>query len=227
VGLILNIETSSPVCSVALARNGILIDSSSNRQDNTHAKLLTTLIEELIGKNNLLFSNLDAVAVSAGPGSYTGLRIGVSVAKGLCYALAKPLISVPTLLALGSGLVEKVNIKDSYYMPSLDARRMDIYTALYDKMGNNFLNVTCVTVNEELEKKISLFGEIYIGGSGAEKCKGIFRATNIHWVNGIDCEAKWMIKISNAKFIGNEFESTAYFEPDYLKEYLPGIKKLM
>lgn len=105
--LILNIETSSPICSVCLSRDGTVIDCREDRTGNSHAKILTVFIDELFKSNNLSLSELDAVAVSAGPGSYTGLRIGTSVAKGLCYALNKPLISVPTLLALAVGIQKK------------------------------------------------------------------------------------------------------------------------
>ena len=132
MALILNIETSSPVCSVCVAKDGAVFAFKESREPNSHARLLTVMIDELFSENKLSFQQLDGIAVSAGPGSYTGLRIGVSVAKGLCYALNKPLISVPTLSSLAEGIKQKVKVTDVFFMPVMDARRMDIYTAVYD-----------------------------------------------------------------------------------------------
>src|ERR1043165_468191 len=136
MALILNIETATPVCSVCIAKDGVPVDYRENTDGNAHAKMLTVFIEELMASTGITMSAIDAVAVSGGPGSYTGLRIGTSVAKGLCYSLDRPLISVSTLLALAFGISKKVNIKDAFYMPVIDARRMDVYTSIFDHVLN-------------------------------------------------------------------------------------------
>lgn len=220
VALILSIETSSPVCSVCLAKDGAVIDFKESREANSHARLLTVMIEEIALLNKISFQELDAVAVSAGPGSYTGLRIGVSVAKGLSYSLNKPLISVPTLLSLAEGIKQKAKNSNALYMPVMDARRMDIYTAIYDIQGTEIFKTACLTVNEELEKSIASFRDVYIGGNAANKCKSIFTASNIHFVDEVDCDARQMTNIAEGKYTRKEFESTAYFEPMYLKEFI-------
>ena len=135
MSLILNIETSSTICSVCLAKDGLLLGHRQDKQGNSHARVLTVFIEELMQKHQLSFHQLDAIAVSAGPGSYTGLRIGTSTAKGLCYALNKPLIAVPTLAAMADGVIRQTNDSNAAFMPALDARRMDIYTAVFDAAG--------------------------------------------------------------------------------------------
>ncbi|MES2620505.1 MAG: tRNA (adenosine(37)-N6)-threonylcarbamoyltransferase complex dimerization subunit type 1 TsaB, partial [Bacteroidota bacterium] len=163
---------------------------------------------------------------SAGPGSYTGLRIGVSVAKGLCYSLDKPLISVPTLLSLAERVKKEVKSVDAFYMPVMDARRMDVYTAIYNSEGEEVFKTTCATVNEEFEKEISATGEIFIGGNAMNKCKEIFTSGNIHFVEGVNCDSRWMATISYSKYKRGEFENTAYYEPFYLKEFLPKTAKL-
>ncbi len=217
--LILNIETSTTICSVCLAQGETVIDYREDRTGNSHAKILTVFIEELFKSKNLPLSALDAVAVSSGPGSYTGLRIGTSAAKGLCYALNKPLISVPTLLALAIGIQQKQQVPSAYYMPVLDARRMDAYIALYDSDLNEVRQTNCITLNEEFENSIDGLGNIYIGGNATEKCRQAFSSPNLIYTEQVDCDARNMVRISNKKYLKNEFENTAYFEPFYLKEF--------
>lgn len=225
MGLILNIETSSSICSVCLAKKGVLIDFKETKEANSHAKLLIVLIQNLLRENNISFSELDAIAVSSGPGSYTGLRIGVSSAKGFCYSLNKPLISVPTLISLSEAIKQKVNGTTVHYMPVLDARRLDIYTAVYDCNGSEILKTLCATLDGEFEREISSLGDIYIGGNAIAKCKNFFTSSNIHFITDVDCDSKLMINISEAKYIQSEFDDPAYFEPFYLKGFLPKIKK--
>lgn len=217
--LILNIETSSPICSVCLSRDESIIDFREDRTGNSHAKILTVFIDELFKSNNISFSELDAVAVSAGPGSYTGLRIGTSVAKGLCYALSKPLISVPTLFALAVGIQKKASTTGAYYMPAMDARRMDAYVAVYNSELNEVYPTSCVTLNEEFENSLKLFDKIFVGGNAAEKCKSVIGSPNFIYTEDVNCDARSMVSISNKKYLKSEFENTAYFEPFYLKEF--------
>lgn len=226
MALILNIETSSPVCSVCVAKNGSAIDFRENTEQNSHARLLTLMIDDLLAANKISFQELDAIAVSAGPGSYTGLRIGVSATKGLCYALNKPLISVPTLAALSEGIKQKVNEDDVFFMPVMDARRMDVYTAFYDTRGKEIFETACVTLNDELEKKISSLGKIFIGGNAMNKCKSVFTSPEIYFIENVDNDSKSMITISEKKFLENKFEDLAYFEPIYLNEFLPKKKSV-
>lgn len=219
MGLILNIETSSEVCSVCLAKEGVLIDYREDATGNSHAKALTVFINELFTQNKLTMAELDAVAVSAGPGSYTGLRIGTSVAKGLCYALNKPLLAVPTLQALASGIRHATNKAAACYMPVLDARRMDAYTCLYDKDLKQVTNLDCVTLNEEFENTLKALGEIYIGGNAMEKCKKIFTSHQFSYIPHVTCDSRDMVELSHERYINAAFENTAYFEPFYLKEF--------
>ncbi len=220
MGLILNIETSSPVCSVCLAKDGEWIDYTENTQKNSHARLLTVMLNDLLHKNSLRLQEINAVAVSAGPGSYTGLRIGVSVAKGLCYALNKPLISVPPLLALAQAIKQSAKEETAYYMPVIDAGRTDVYAAVFHASGNEAVATGCFTVNKQWEERLSSLNKIIAGGSGAYKCRNIFTSSNIRFIDGIECSAKWMTNVSDEKFSMKEFENTAYYQPFYLKEFL-------
>src|SRR6185312_4258464 len=132
---ILNIETATAACSVAVARNGTIIAHEESNEGNVHAERLAVYVDSAIKKSGITFSALDAVAVGSGPGSYTGLRIGTATAKGLCYALDKPLIAVPTLKAMAMAAAKKLNRADVLYCPMIDARRLEVYTALFDSMG--------------------------------------------------------------------------------------------
>lgn len=222
--LILNIETSSTICSVCLAKDGQLVDYREDKEGNSHARVLTAFIEDIMQKNNLVLSQLDAIAVSAGPGSYTGLRIGTSTAKGLCYALGKPLIAVPTLLAMANSIAKTTSNLTAVFMPALDARRMEIYTAVFDTDGKEVLKTQAVIADATLAEKLTSYNSLYVFGSGAEKCKPIFTSGNIHFINDIHCDARFMIPISEHKAKHSQFENLAYFEPSYLKEF--GAKPL-
>lgn len=219
MALIIHIETTTPVCSVCLAKDGQLIDYRQDTHGTSHAKLVTVFIEDLLLKHNLTFNELDAVAVSAGPGSYTGLRIGVSVAKGLCYALNKPLIAIPTLQALAAQIQQQQNWPDAYFMPVLDARRLDVYTSIFDKHLNPLTPTTCATVNQELENSLNIFDNIIIGGNALDKCKELFVSQRFEYAAVTGCDSRSMIHISYKKYMKNEFENLAYFEPVYLKEF--------
>lgn len=219
MALILNIETASPVCSVCLAKDETIIDFREDKTGNSHAKILTVFIDELFKTNNIPISELDAVAVSAGPGSYTGLRIGTSVAKGLCYALNKPLIAVPTLLAMANGIQQKQKDTSAFYMPVLDARRMDVYTAIYNSELKTVVDTKCVTLNQEFENSITPLSKVYIGGNAAAKCKQLLIGHNLVYDAELICDSRSMVSVSYHKYTMGEFEDVAYFEPVYLKEF--------
>ena len=222
MALILNLETTSDVCSVSIGENGTAIDSVEDQGARSHATLLAPFIEKLLTKNAIKPQELSAVAVSKGPGSYTGLRIGTSTAKGICYAIKKPLIGISTLLLLSYEALEKAAEKipdESILCPMIDARRMEVYHALFDITlaeikkpepliitGNSFL--------ELLQKKPVVFF-----GNGAEKARQVIQHANAIFIEGIYPTAKYMVALSEKALLNNNVEDTAYFQPFYLKEF--------
>ena len=229
---ILMIETSTEVCSVAFSENGELPFYKESLEGLNHSELLTVFIEELFRENNLSFSSIHAVAVSKGPGSYTGLRIGVSVTKGLCYALDIPLISINSLDVLGkyaalhvADFIEIDSEKEILFCPMIDARRMEVYTALYNISGERIKAVSAEIIDEsflqeELEKSTILFF-----GNGARKCKDLIKHKNAVFKGPVKTSAQFMQKIALYKYNNKEFENVAYFEPFYLKDFVATIPK--
>ncbi len=219
MSLILNIETSTPICSVCLSSKGRVLDIIEDKQGNSHARLLTVFINQLMSNNHITYNQLDAVAVSAGPGSYTGLRIGASAAKGLCYALNKPLIAVSTLQSLAKGMQQATKNDMALFMPVIDARRMDIYTAVFDERMQNILKPDTLTVSKQLETLIVAYGKVVIGGNAMYKVKEVFNPESAYFLEGVDCSAAWIGMLAEEKFNTKQFENVAYFQPDYLKEF--------
>ena len=219
---ILNIETSTKACSVALHNYGELIVYSEDVTANfSHSEKLLKFISELFSDANLSLSDLDAIAVSMGPGSYTGLRIGVSTAKGLCYGLDIPLISISTLKAMSFGMA--LEIKADLYCPMIDARRMEVYSAFFDINNTEVRKIQADIINEnsykkELEKKVVFFGD------GSEKLIEKIKDKNAIFVSDIHPSAKNMGLLSYQKFTKSLFEDLAYFEPFYLKDFVAGRK---
>lgn len=226
MALILNIETATTACSVALAESGKLLTIKELDGDYSHAENLTLFIQDVIQQAARSFSDIDAIAVSKGPGSYTGLRIGVSVAKGLCYSLNKPLIAIDTLQHMALSVSLKKENNSVFYCPMLDARRMEVYCAIYDA-SNQIARPTAAEIIDE-----SSFGEflnsgpIYFFGNGAEKCKDLLgNNSNALFVDNIIPSAANMVKLSEQAFVAENFEDVAYFEPFYLKDFIAGKKK--
>ena len=219
---ILNIETSTKACSVALHKNGELIVSREDVTTNfSHSEKLLKFISKLFSDAKLSLSDLDAIAVSMGPGSYTGLRIGVSTAKGLCYGLDIPLISISTLKAMSFGMA--LEIKADLYCPMIDARRMEVYSAFFDINNTEVRKIQADIINEnsykkELEKKVVFFGD------GSEKLIEKIEDKNAIFVSDIHPSAKNMGLLSYQKFTKSLFEDLAYFEPFYLKDFVAGRK---
>ncbi|HSH19755.1 MAG TPA: tRNA (adenosine(37)-N6)-threonylcarbamoyltransferase complex dimerization subunit type 1 TsaB, partial [Draconibacterium sp.] len=185
MALILNIETSTAVCSVSLAQNGSTLFKKESKEGLNHSKVLTVFIEDLFKENNIQLKTIDAVAVSKGPGSYTGLRIGVSVAKGLCYGLDIPLISVNSLETMGifaANNQDKYNLgKGNYptlFCPMIDARRMEVYTALYNSKGEEIRPVSAEIIDENFISDLLENHKVLFFGNGAEKCKNIIKNEN-------------------------------------------------
>jgi tRNA threonylcarbamoyladenosine biosynthesis protein TsaB len=223
--IILNIETATKVCSVSLSINGKLIGlKETNDLQYEHAEKLFPFIEEILKESKISFKNLNAIAVSKGPGSYTGLRIGVSAAKGLCYALNIPLVGVSTLQSMAAGMKKK---RSDYelFCPMIDARRMEVYTAIYDQNNNLKRKIEALIVNENFCADILLNNKIVFFGDGAKKIEEILKInSNAFFVNEFSASAEFMIEISHQLFENKQFEDVAYFEPFYLKEFLTGLK---
>jgi tRNA threonylcarbamoyladenosine biosynthesis protein TsaB len=227
---ILLIETATTVCSVALATDGVVTAFKQVDQRNIHAEVITLYIEELVNSASLKYTDLDAIAISCGPGSYTGLRIGVSTTKGLCYALDKPLIAIETLQAMANGVIadKSLNIdKQTLLCPMIDARRMEVYTALFDTSGNRVKATAADIIDEHSFSEYLANQKILFFGDGAEKCQTVLgNNVNAQFLNGFTNSATHLAKQAAEKFAKNDFEDVAYFEPYYLKEFLVTSKKV-
>lgn len=212
---ILNIETATKNCSVSLAKNGeTILCKEIAEQGYSHAEKLHVFIEEIVNEANLNFSEIKAVAVSKGPGSYTGLRIGVSAAKGLCYALQIPLISIDTMQVLA-----KKAVVDGLIVPMIDARRMEVYSAIFDKNHNKIKEVEAEILTENSYQDFDQ--TIYFVGDCQEKCKTVLVKDNFKFLPEIVFpSANEMSQLSFEKFQNNDFEDVAYFEPFYLKDFM-------
>jgi tRNA threonylcarbamoyladenosine biosynthesis protein TsaB len=217
---LLHIETSTTMCSVALSENETLLASQEINEGYTHAENLHVFIQNLLKECNMATNELAAIAVSKGPGSYTGLRIGVSAAKGLAYALNIPLISVDTLQVM-SAQARTSHPGEGYFCPMLDARRMEVYTAVYDSELNRVNAIEALIVDEHSIASFSKFPNIYFFGDGMGKCKAILsQLKNAGFIEGVVPSAKDMVALAYAKFQNKAFEDVAYFEPFYLKDFL-------
>lgn len=230
---ILNIETATEVCSVNLARNGEILIEKESSEGLNHSQLLTVFIEELFRESSFNPAKLDAVAVSKGPGSYTGLRIGVSVAKGLCYSLGIPLIAVGTLDALGkyaalhkeSYVADSVDLAAALFCPMIDARRMEVYTALFNANGDNVEPVSAKIIDENSFSGYLNQHTVLFFGNGAEKCKPAVTHSNALFSGPLKASARFMINLAEEKYNKKEIEDVAYFEPFYLKNFIATIPK--
>ena len=213
---ILNIETATKNCSVSIAANGkTLVCKEMSELGYSHAEKLHLFIQDVIQEAAISFSQLSAIAVSQGPGSYTGLRIGVSAAKGLSYALQIPLISVDTLLALA----HQVSENDGLIIPMIDARRMEVYSAIFDSNKQKIREVQAEIISAESFAAIS--EKIYFIGDSNEKVKSVLTKSNFVFLDAIQYpSAKEMSTISHQKYLEKDFEDVAYFEPYYLKDFL-------
>ena len=212
---ILNIETATKNCSVSLAKNGeTILCKEIAEQGYSHAEKLHVFIEEIVKEANVNFSEIKAVAVSKGPGSYTGLRIGVSAAKGLCYALQIPLISIDTMQVLA-----KKAVVDGLIVPMIDARRMEVYSAIFDKNYNKIKDVEAEILTENSYQDFDQ--TVYFVGDCQEKCQTVLVKDNFKFLPEIIFpSANEMSQLSFEKFQNNDFEDVAYFEPFYLKDFM-------
>jgi len=218
--LILLIETSTTSCSIALSEGAKVIAVKEANERNIHASHITIFINEVMKQAGKDYKDLNAIAVSKGPGSYTGLRIGVSTAKGLCYALDVPLISVNTLESMANGLSNVQKIPESaYLLPMIDARRMEVYTAVYKADLTIIENVNAKIVNQSSFLEFS-DNELILFGDGAEKFKELFsERLNISFLDFRN-SAVHLAPLAFQKLINGELEDMAYFEPFYLKDFV-------
>ena len=219
---ILHIETSTNVCSVAVSEDGKVIFDKADRTGNNHAEALGSFVDEAMSFADSHAIPLDAVAVSSGPGSYTGLRIGVSMAKGVCYALNLPLLSVPTLeLMCVPVLLRNEEIEDEALLcPMIDARRMEVYAALYDRALKPVRGIQADVVDADTYRQWLEDRPVYFFGNGAAKCMDTINHPNAHLIEGIEPVAKWMMPLAEIKILNDIHEFVAYFVPYYLKDFV-------
>ena len=244
--MILCLETSTAVCSVALVDNSNVIALRESLDGQNHAEKITIFIDEVMKEANISYNELEAIAVSKGPGSYTGLRIGVSTAKGLCYAMEKPLIAIDTLAAMTEGFLDNnfdnnTNImssslslslssslsSSSIFCPMIDARRMEVYSAFFTEDMKKISETEALIIDESSFSDLKLNHHLYLFGDGADKLVSLFEnEENITVIEKFHCSAAYMARLAEEAFKNNDFVDTAYFEPFYLKDFVPGIPKV-
>jgi tRNA threonylcarbamoyladenosine biosynthesis protein TsaB len=223
---ILCIESSTEVCSVAIAENGRVLALREDKSGLNHSKLLTVFIDELMRENKLCASDFTAVAVSRGPGSYTGLRIGVSAAKGFCYGAGIPLIAICSLQAMAHHVIANsahygFDLSDNdVFVPMIDARRMEVYAASYNANSETLSDVDALIIDEHSFSEELKNERLFFFGNGAEKCKGVIEHSNAIFIDGIYTSAAHMAALAHQKLDAEDFVDTAYFEPFYLKNFI-------
>ncbi len=217
---IIHIETSTNVCSVAASHSGTCIFRISNHEGLSHAAMLSPFVQQALDKLKELNLQPYAIAVSGGPGSYTGLRIGVSTAKGLCYGYNIPLIAVDTLQIITESVLKtKETEPDALLCPMIDARRMEVYTALFSSKSELVEGVSAKVIDEQSFSEILDNKTVYFFGNGAAKCKSVITHPNARFIGNIEPLAENMIRLAEDKFMRKDFVDVAYFEPFYLKEF--------
>lgn len=218
---ILNIETSTDVCSVAVSENGTCIFKEEDHSGPNHAVKLGVFVDEALSFTDNHAIPFDAVAVSSGPGSYTGLRIGTSMAKGVCYARDLKLLAVPTLEVLCVPVLLRHELPDDALLcPMIDARRMEVYAAVFDRALRPVRATMADVVDQTTYKEFLDEHPVYFFGNGAAKCMEAINHPNAHLIEGIEPLAKNMFPLAEKRFLREEFEDVAYFVPNYLKDFV-------
>ncbi len=231
MALILLLESSTEVCSVALANNGKLVSLKENQEGLNHSELLGVFVRDILEENAISAEKLDAIAVSKGPGSYTGLRIGVSLAKGICYAAQKPLMAISTLDAMADYVSKNPSEfeieldTNSLLSPMIDARRMEVYTCLYGHDGQPLEPISAKIIEEGYFSDINKEKQILFFGNGAFKCKEIIKHPNAVFKGPDKVSARFMISLAEEYVNKNAFVDVAYFEPYYLKDFVATVPK--
>lgn len=230
--MILCIETSTAVCSVALVENGNVVALRESIDGQNHAEKITIFIDEIMKETGVAYKDLDAIATSMGPGSYTGLRIGVSTAKGFCYALDKPLIAIDTLAAMAYGFISSQlsaisNQPTAILCPMIDARRMEVYSAFFNNDLERISETQAIVIDENSFSDLKKNYHLYLFGDGADKLASLFEnEENITVTKNFHCSAAYMAKLADKAFNDKDFVDAAYFEPFYLKDFVPGMPKV-
>ena len=215
---ILCIDTTSEFCSISLFENKILIENSNSKIERSHSKLIIKLIDDILTNNKLKAKELDAFSISKGPGSYTGLRIGLSSIKGFCYALDKPLIALNTLKVLAESALEYIDDKDSILCPMIDARRMEVYTKTFNYKLNELTKDQALILEKDSFENYK-DKNVYFFGDGSYKFKEIVNKKNFIFLDNINPNSKFMGQLSYDKFINKDFEDLSSFEPNYIKDF--------
>ena len=224
--MILCLETATPVCSVALNENCCTIAMRETEGQNAHSEKITNFIREVMEVANIGYSQLDAVAVSKGPGSYTGLRIGVSTAKGICYAADLPLMAIDTLEAMAYGMKAKLGSQitdNDLLIPMIDARRMEVYAAVFDANLHKINDTAALVIDENSFEDLQKEHRLWLFGDGAPKLKKVFEnQPNISIIDGFKPSATYMLPLVDKALKEKDFVDVAYFEPFYLKDFVAG-----
>lgn len=218
---ILNIETSTDVCSVSVSQDGACIFSQEDHEGPNHAVKLGTFVDEALSFADSHAIPLDAVAVSCGPGSYTGLRIGASMAKGICFGQDLKLIAVPTLELMAVPVLLREEVEEGALLcPMIDARRMEVYSAVYDRALHEVRGIQADVVDAETYREYLDRGPVYFFGNGAKKCMEVINHPNARLIKGVEPLAKWMFPIAERRIAQEKYEDVAYFVPFYLKDFV-------
>ncbi len=224
--MILCLETATPVCSVALNDGCCTIALRETERQNAHSEKITNFIREVMEVANIDYRQLDAVAVSQGPGSYTGLRIGVSTAKGICYAADLPLMAIDTLEAMAYGMKMKLGSQiadNDLLIPMIDARRMEVYASVFDAQMNRINDTAALVIDEHSFDDLCLDHHLWLFGDGAPKLSKLFEnQPNINIINGFRPSAAYMLPLAEKALREQKFVDVAYFEPFYLKDFIAG-----
>ena len=224
--MILCLETATPTCSVAINEKGKTLALRECKGQNAHSEKITLFIKEVLEETGLQAEQLDAVAVSKGPGSYTGLRIGVSTAKGVCYAADLPLLAIDTLHAMAYGMAARLadSLQPSdLLIPMIDARRMEVYRAVFDAQLNSVSNTEALVVDEHSFDDLLEHHRLWLFGDGAPKLSPLFQnQPKIHIVDDLWPSAAYMAELADKALAFNDFVDVAYFEPFYLKDFVAG-----
>ena len=224
--MILCLETSTSVCSVALNESCCTLAQRESEKQNAHSEKITTFIKEVMETVGISYPQLDAVAVSQGPGSYTGLRIGVSTAKGICYAADLPMMAIDTLEAMAYGMKEKLGsqiTENDLLIPMIDARRMEVYAAVFDANLNRIQDTAALVIDENAFDDLKKDHRLWLFGDGAPKLKTVFAdQPNISIVEGFKPSAAYMRPLAERALRNKDFVDVAYFEPFYLKDFIAG-----
>ena len=223
---ILHIETSTEVCSVAVSENGLTEFKREDLKGPSHAVQLGVFVDEALSFVDSHLMHLDAVAESCGPGSYTGLRIGVSMAKGVCYGRDLPLIAIPTLELLCVPILLHEDLpEDALLCPMIDARRMEVYAAVYDRALHAVREISADIIDENSYLEYLEKHPVYFFGNGAAKCREKITHPNAHFIDNIHPLAQWMFPLAEKAIALENYQDVAYFEPFYLKEFVASTPK--